>query len=61
MRSYEDVLDYVCDCSEWMDVYELEAAAEAAFDAVADLIDRDVCTPYGRGFGLVDLAAEVQS
>jgi hypothetical protein len=48
--------------SLWADPYEMEAELEAAFDASGlDLGHSDYCTPYGKDFAVVDMAAAVLS
>lgn len=56
--SYADFLLFAEEQSQWADVHLLEAVLEEVFDAIAfDLstFGDDVCTPYGRGFGAVDM------
>lgn len=59
--TYDDVIDFVIACSHWANIHQLEALAEEAFAAAVDEIEGDYCTPYGAGFGRVDMSAEVQS
>jgi hypothetical protein len=52
---------FICDCSEWADPYDLEAIVAEVFDALeteARLFEdqeQDLCSPYGAGFGVVDM------
>lgn len=56
-RTYAELELEIAECSEWADTHILEAFAEEAFDAAcSDLVDvPDLCFPYGRDFGAVDM------
>lgn len=43
--------------SEWADPLELESLLEEAFAAAVADTEPDICTPYGRGFGEIDMRA----